>query len=110
MGNLHRLLALILKSAMKAKKISSSPIGDVQTKPKPKPRKIEVLDEDELAALLHHLRGGPLYLPALVSAYTGLRRGEICGLRWKDLDLDKGTLHVCQQVQNIGGKLVTLDP
>ena len=56
------------------------------------------------------LKGGPLYLPALLSAYTGLRRGEVCGLRWRDLDLDKGTLHVAQQVQNIGGELVTLVP
>ena len=110
MGNLHRLLSLILKSAVKAKKISSSPIGDVQTKPKPKRNKIEVLNEGELAALLDHLRAGPLYLPALVSAYTGLRRGEICGLRWRDLDLGKATLQVCQQVQNIGGELVTLIP
>ena len=57
-----------------------------------------------------HLKGGPLYLPALVTAYTGLRRGEKCGLRWRDLDLDKATLQVCQQVQNIGSKLVTLIP
>ena len=31
-------------------------------------------------------------------------------MRWRDLDLDKATLQVCQQVQNIGGKLVTLIP
>lgn len=110
MSNLHRLLALILKSAVKARLLATSPIQDVQTKPKPKRKSIVILDEAELAALLDHLRGGPLYLPALVGAYTGLRRGEICGLRWRDLDLDKGTLRVSQQVQNIGGKLVLLVP
>ena len=82
----------------------------MQTKPKPKRKSIVIPHEAELAALLDHLRGGPLYLPALVGAYTGLRRGEICGLRWRDLDLDKGTLRVSQQVQNIGGKLVLLVP
>ena len=110
MGNLHRLLALLLKSAVKARLIAASPIQDVQTKPKPKRKNIVILDEAELAALLGHLHGGPSYLPALVSAYTGLRRGEICGLRWRDLDLKKATLQVSQQVQNIGGKLVTLIP
>jgi integrase len=110
MGNLHRLLALILKSATKAKKLATSPIDEVQTKPRPKTRKIEILDENELAALLAHLEGGPLYLPALLSAHTGLRRGEICGLRWRDMDLDKGTVHVSQQVHNIGGRLVSLIP
>ena len=110
MGNLHRLLSLILKSAVKAKKLAASPIDDVQTKPRAKTKKIEVLSEVELAALLAHLKSGPLYLPALLSAKTGLRRGEVCGLRWCDLDFAMGTLHVAQQVQNIGGEFVTLVP
>lgn len=49
-------------------------------------------------------------MPALLAACTGLRRGEICGLRWRDLDFAKGTLQVSQQVQNIRGELVTLIP
>ena len=110
MGNLHRLLALLLKSAVKARLLAVSPIGDVQTKPRPKRQEITILDEAELAALLDHLKDGPLYMPALLSAYTGLRRGEICGLRWRDLDFAKNTLRVAQQVQNIGGELVTLTP
>jgi integrase len=110
MGNLHRLLSLLLKSAVKAKLISVSPISDVQTKPRPKRQEIVALDESELAALLAHLKDGPLYLPALLAACTGLRRGEICGLRWRDLDFAKGTLQVSQQVQNIRGELVTLIP
>ena len=110
MGNLHRLLALLLKSAVKAKLLAMSPIGDVQTKPRPKRQEIVILDEEELAALLDHLKGSYLHLPALLSAYTGLRRGEICGLRWRDLDFAKRALRVAQQVQNIGGELVTLTP
>ena len=110
MGNLHRLLTLILKSAVKAKKLAASPIADVQTKPKPKRRPIEVLRESELAALLNHLDGGPLYYPTLLSANTALRGAEICGLRWRDLNFERGTLHVAQQVQKMRGELVTLIP
>ena len=110
MANLHRLLTLILKSAVKAKKLAASPIAEVQTKPKPKRRPIEVLSESELAALLNHLDGGPLYYPTLLSANTALRRAEICGLRWRDLNFESGTLHVAQQVQKIEGELVTLIP
>ena len=77
MSNLHRLLALILKSAVKARLLATSPIQDVQTKPKPKRKSIVILHEAELAALLDHLRGGPLYLPALVGAYTGLSRRDM---------------------------------
>jgi integrase len=40
----------------------------------------------------------------------GLRRGEVCGLRWEDLDLGRGTLAVVRQVQRRGGRLVECVP
>ena len=62
-------------------------------------------DENELAALLASLKGKWLYMPSLLAAHTGLRRGEVLGLRWKDIDFTKATLQVVQQVENVGGKL-----
>ncbi|WP_370375569.1 tyrosine-type recombinase/integrase, partial [Micromonospora sp. HM5-17] len=44
----------------------------------------------------------------VVAATMGLRRGELIGLRWSDLDLDKGTLRVEQTVQRVAGKLQIL--
>jgi integrase len=35
----------------------------------------------------------------------GLRRDEVLGLRWQDIDLDAGTIHVEQQVQRVGGEM-----
>ena len=62
----HAVLRMILASAVRAKKLSRSPIIDVETAPKTQRRdKIEVLDEAELAKLLGHLRGHWLYVPAL---------------------------------------------
>jgi integrase len=46
---------------------------------------------------------GPLFR---LAAMTGMRRGEVCGLRWSDVDLDKGRIEVRQQLLVIGGKLV----
>jgi integrase len=104
--HIHSLLGLILASAVKAKKLARSPKADIQTKPKPRRRdKIEVLDEAELAALLDQLKGHWLYMPSLLAASTGLRRGEVLGLRWQDIDLAKGTLQVTQAVEIVGGKL-----
>ncbi len=40
----------------------------------------------------------------------GLRRGEVCGLRWSDVDTDEGLLTVRQQVVAVGGELVTGPP
>lgn len=41
--------------------------------------------------------------------YTGLRRGEACGLRWSDVDLEAGRLVVRQQAQNVHGEIVFSD-
>lgn len=40
-------------------------------------------------------------LPVLLAMYTGMRLGEICALRWADMDLDRGTVSVCRTVQRI---------
>ena len=95
---------------MKAKKIVRSPLDDVQTKPKAKRRRIEVLDEAELGALLDHLSGHWLYMPTLLAANTGMRRGEVLGLRWHDVDFTKGTLEVAQAVEEVAGKLSVKKP
>lgn len=49
-------------------------------------------------------------MPVLLAASTGLRRGEVLALRWKDLDMDKGTLRVAQVVELVGGKLSLKEP
>jgi len=67
---------------------------------------IVVLDEPELGALLTHLRGHWLYLPTLVASATGMRRGEVLGLRWQDVDMAKGTFQLVQQVEKFRGEIV----
>ena len=109
--HIHSLLRQVLASAVKAKKLARSPIADIETAPKAKRRdKIEVLDEAELASLLDHLKGHWLYMPTLIAACTGLRRGEVLGLRWRDIDFVTRTLQVTQAVEFVGGKLGTKPP
>lgn len=48
----------------------------------------------ELQQLLTACQGTDLYLPVLLAATYGLRRGEVCGLCWEDVDLDAGQLQV----------------
>lgn len=54
---------------------------------------------------LASIAGHPLYTAFLVMALCGLRRGEACGLRWSDLDLDAGLAYVTRQVQRVKGVL-----
>ena len=108
--HIHRVLSLILASAVKSKKLGFSPMAAVQTTPKVRRPKIQVLDDDEIAALLAHLRGRPLYMPVMLAASTGMRRGEVLGVHWEDVNFDKATLEVAQVVELVGGKVSLKEP
>jgi len=46
-----------------------------------------------------------LYPAFVLLALCGLRRGEVLGLSWTDVDFDKSAIHVCQQLQRVRGEL-----
>lgn len=60
---------------------------------------------DDLAAFLEHVVGDELESLWITAAFTGLRRGELCGLRWSAVDLDGETpgLYVNQRVVALSG-------
>jgi integrase len=99
-----KLLRTALKHAVKKYKlIKENPAEMVET-PTNHKHKIRVLTSEEMSRLLDaakDLKEYPIYLTAL---YTGMRRGEILGLRWKDVDLDKETAMVNQTIQRITGQ------
>ncbi|MFI5911583.1 tyrosine-type recombinase/integrase [Dactylosporangium sp. NPDC051541] len=63
------------------------------------------LDVEQVKALLKAAQGHRLYALYIVAATMGLRRGELLGLRWEDIDLDNGTITIEMTVQRAGGKL-----
>ena len=97
--HVHRLLSQILKSAVKKRHIERSPMDDVEAVPKPDDAEIVILADDQLAKLLRSLKGKRLYMPVLLAASTGMRRGEILGLRWSDIDQDRQVLSVTHSLE-----------
>lgn len=55
-----------------------------------------------LAAARHHR----LYAALHLAAHTGMRRGEIVGLKWSDLDRSASRLSISRTLQNVGGRPV----
>jgi integrase len=55
---------------------------------------------EQVERLLASMLGEPLGPLVTLAIYTGLRQGELLGLRWRDVDLDAGTLRVAQAIQN----------
>jgi integrase len=60
----------------------------------------------QLRAFLDFIAGEPLAALIRVAGMTGMRRGEVCGLRWADVDLERGRVHVRQQLTTLNGKLI----
>ncbi len=61
----------------------------------------------QLRAFLDFVADEPMLAPVVrVAAMTGMRRGEVCGLHWADVDLDRARIQVRQQLTTINGKLL----
>ncbi len=75
----------------------------------PTPRRFEPLTADEARQFLAATRGHRLHALFELALHTGLRKGELLGLRWEDLDLDAGTAAVRRTLQRTtAGGLTTL--
>ena len=75
---------------------------DTVEKPRAPRREIAALTPDQARLLLEAAKGDPLEALYLLAVTTGLRSGELLGLRWGDLDLDAGRLQVRRQLQDQG--------
>jgi integrase len=107
----YRVLSSALRQAVRWQLIGTNPANAVQP-PRIERAKLTVLDSEGLAKLLKAARGTDLELPVLLAATTGLRRGELCGIRWSDIEkTTEGTVvRVTGSVQRVAGKLVRVDP
>lgn len=61
---------------------------------------------DEVQQFLAAARGNRLYPAFLLALFYGMRRGEILGLAWKDVDLANGSFNLRQQLQRVGRQLI----
>ena len=71
--------------------------------PKIRQKNVEVFTEPELKQLARIIlrRTDETGLGILLTVYTGIRLGELCGLKWQDVNADKGMLHVQRTVERV---------
>ena len=72
-----------------------------------KPRIRGYLEIDQIRAFLQSSLDSKYYLAWVLACCLGLRRCEILGLKWEDIDLDRGEIHIRRQKQRINGETVT---
>lgn len=99
----HRLLREALSYAVRWQLIVRNP-ADAVTAPRPGRPEMRVLDGEQAAQLLEVATGTPYYALIYLALATGARVGELLGLRWQDIDLDRRTLHITRSARRFAGQ------
>lgn len=92
----HDVLASALHAAMRQSLLLRN-VAELARRPKRDHQEPRWLERDEALRLLDAARSHPWGAFAAVAALTGLRSGELCGLRWEDVDFGAMTLRVERQ-------------
>ena len=89
----YRVLNIALNRAVKCQILAANPCVAVEP-PRQEKYKATAYNREELLTLIRAAGGTKLLLPITLAAGCGLRRGEVCGLRWQDIILDQNMLFV----------------
>ncbi len=89
----YTVLRTALRDAVRMRLLGVNPLDAVSRPRAPRPE-IQALDSAQVRALLAAASGDPLEALYAMAVGTGLRLGELLGLRWGDLDLEAGAVQV----------------
>ena len=108
--NYHRLISSVLETAVKWQIIISNPCRRVEP-PKAERKEARYLDEKQSLEILEKLQSEPLKFRTLYTLilYSGMRRGEACGLCWSDIDFKTGVIDINKSMLYLPGKGVFED-
>lgn len=107
--NVHRVLCAALNQAVALRLLPYSPSAGVRP-PRVRRRRRGVPDVGTVGRILANARASRFYTAIVLSIFTGLRRGEVLGLRWEVIDLVKGEVKVVGSLQRVRGHVVITLP
>ena len=96
--HIHRMLHKSFKDAVRKGKIVKN-VVDLVEAPVPDERELVPMSRDRVRLLIEVARATRLEVPVAVSAVTGLRRGELLALKWRNVNLEKGSLFVVESLE-----------
>ena len=103
--NIHQVISSALNLAMEQKLIASNPAEGCAL-PKAEHQEMKTLTAEQLSSFLREAKESDVFELYYVELVTGLRRGELLGLKWEDIDFNQGILRVKRQISRINGDVV----
>ncbi len=105
----HQILRKALSEGVRWGRLARNPAGQASP-PRQNTPEMRCWNAEELRAFLEHVKDDRLYAAWLLAASTGLRRGELLGLRWKDVNLEAGRIAVTQALLSVRNRLAFSPP
>jgi len=96
-----QILSSYLTNAMREELIFRN-VAQLVDKPKHTPKATVIWTTEQAALFLENAKDHPQHIAFLLFLTYGMRRGEVLGLRWEDIDFENGLIHVRQQIDRIG--------
>lgn len=102
--HVHRILKAALGRAVEQQVLARNPADAFGKRlPKVERRGMVTLTAEQAARLLDAIRHTRVYRPVLIALATGMRRGEILALRWRNIDLERATVRVVESLEQTKG-------
>jgi integrase len=105
----HATLHHALKDAVRWQHLMQNP-ADAADPPRVRRSEMKVWTPSELRGFLKSIHGHRLYAAFALAALTGMRRGEVLGLRWGDVDLDGARVAVRRTLVTVGYRVEMSEP
>lgn len=106
--NIHQIISSALQLAIHQKLLAHNPAEGCAL-PRLERKEMHTLTADQLSAFLREAKNTGVFEMYYLELATGLRRGELLGLKWQDVDFNQGTITVRRQIGRING-VVTEGP
>ena len=105
--NIHQIISSALKLAVDQRLLARNP-ADGCALPKVERKEMRTLPAAQLTSFLREAKESGVFALYYIDLATGLRRGELLGLKWEDVDLERGELRVRRQIGRIGGEIIEI--
>ena len=105
----HTILHKALHDAVRWGRLGRNP-ADLADPPAARSPEMQVWSAEQLRKFVKSVEGDRLYAMWLMYATTGMRRGEVLGLRWRDVDHQNGRIAVVQSPLIVAAKIVFSEP